>query len=1032
MKSKKLDINNWSVKSLLIILFFLLISVVVLWKFVLPQKASAAWWNDGWNYRKAVSIGNTGSSTTNQYVKITLDTASLISAGKIKNTCDDIRVTNINGKLLPHFIDGNASFACNTSTTSIYVLIDSIPSSGSTVYIYYGNPSAVNVEPQLGTQQNPAISCKNILQHRSDNKGTQQYYITPTGNLADSIQVTCDMTYSSGGWIQVWHGLPTEAFVNDATHETVNLSNNIIFNEMRVEGTNLNFNVVDTVTQTAMLGSSIGTYFKQVNDASDATSPTVSFHTLTGVQSVKLTNNYFMYGYGNDWRFFYSCVDVESIDYIYLGGCSPGVPPRNTFNSLSVGCGGGGNNDYCGNARTTTPKDTGLNLSLYQYQESSVYVRETAITLNISQSMGTIATEEAGGGPIAYWKFDEGNSATAYDSTTNNHNGALQNGTAWASEDQCVSGKCLKFDGVNDYVNAGTGDNYFPMQTFSMCAWAKSPGLASGMTTNGIMSLTYGLSMSLNSSGQLWSYIDNGSSFTQITATSNNLHDNKFHFLCLTYDGTNGNLYIDGTLKKSAAAGWLGTTRWPTNGVNIGHENNNSAIYKFNGWIDEPKIYRYTRTAAQIKLDYNAGKAHASTSKGTSTSLGSNKNNGDLSDGLVGYWKMDENTGTSITDSSGLGNTGTFGTGDSSPAWSSGKYGIGISFATNQYVQISSIVDTTIKSYSYWIYQTSAAGSQAALTSNNLYHMASYGGVNDLSTLFPDDQKRKCTSTIPLNVWSFVYLDLINDKIYLNGIDCTQTAVMGWGHDPFTGLIIGKSYINYGAPLGKIDEIRAYNRALSPGEVSQLYEYAPGPITYYDFNEASGTTAYDKSGNNKNGTLQSSPTWIQGKYGGALDFNASGQKVVIGTTTPISGQATATLWYKRTNTASTTWRTLLGDANNNIHHLISNSASRNLGIWDGSFRDFGYNPPDDNQFHNYAVIYDVGSSATLYVDGVYKNKIYTTLNLVTNPISSIGNGNSSGYWVGSIDDVKIYNYARTQKQIIEDMTGGAPPLLQNP
>src|SRR5213080_3276010 len=55
-----------------------------------------------------------------------------------------------------------------------------------------------------------------------------------------------------------------------------------------------------------------------------------------------------------------------------------------------------------------------------------------------------------------------------------------------------------------------------------------------------------------------------------------------------------------------------------------------------------------------------------------------------------------------------------------------------------------------------------------------------------------------------------------------------------------------------------------------------------GLVAAYSFNETSGTTVTDISGNNNTGTLSSSVTWTTvGKFGGALVFNGSAAQVTI-------------------------------------------------------------------------------------------------------------------------------------------------------
>lgn len=166
------------------------------------------------------------------------------------------------------------------------------------------------------------------------------------------------------------------------------------------------------------------------------------------------------------------------------------------------------------------------------------------------------------------------------------------------------------------------------------------------------------------------------------------------------------------------------------------------------------------------------------------------------------------------------------------------------------------------------------------------------------------------------------------------------------------------------------------------------------------------------------GTSVSLPAFTPGSH---FSFNGSGKRSIIESPFGQAGKTTITIGYRRNETtSSTTWRTLLGHASSNIHHLISNSSSRNLGIFDGSFRDFGYNPPQDSKFHIYNIIYTSGSSATLYIDGNQGNTVSTTLNLTTNPIGSIGNWGGSNYWAGDISFVQIYNRQLLDSEIKEN------------
>ena len=82
-----------------------------------------------------------------------------------------------------------------------------------------------------------------------------------------------------------------------------------------------------------------------------------------------------------------------------------------------------------------------------------VFIRKNAATL---PTVASPANEEKSQGPVAYWKFDEGYGITANNSTSvTGINGTLSGTTipTWKTDDQCITGKCLYFNGSTSYVN---------------------------------------------------------------------------------------------------------------------------------------------------------------------------------------------------------------------------------------------------------------------------------------------------------------------------------------------------------------------------------------------------------------------------------------------------------------------------------------------------------------------------------------------------------------------------------------------------
>jgi hypothetical protein len=109
------------------------------------EETSGTPWLSGWSYRRTVYVDNSFSPTslTNFQIIIRLNTAYLISQGKMRSDCGDIRVTDSSGNLLPIWIDPDTK---NMWNTKIYVKVPSIPANSVvTLYLFYGNPDATDV-----------------------------------------------------------------------------------------------------------------------------------------------------------------------------------------------------------------------------------------------------------------------------------------------------------------------------------------------------------------------------------------------------------------------------------------------------------------------------------------------------------------------------------------------------------------------------------------------------------------------------------------------------------------------------------------------------------------------------------------------------------------------------------------------------------------------------------------------------------------------------------------------------------------------
>ncbi len=303
---------------------------------------------------------------------------------------------------------------------------------------------------------------------------------------------------------------------------------------------------------------------------------------------------------------------------------------------------------------------------------------ESADFSSAASGLGSLAlqSEESTPGPVAYWKMDEAQGQFIEDSTTKNYDGTLGNSTSanstdpvWQSKDRCVSESCLYFDAVEDYVNVGDINALEFTGNFSTSLWFKNPGPAGsshvlvnyGTSNDWLYAIFFHTDETLHCKVY---QANSGNTYLEAIVTTN-YRDSKWHHLECTVSGTTMTLYIDGVAVATSSS-TSGTRDTATAGtLSIGRFNH-SSTYLYKGYIDEVKMYGYARTPAQIKMDMASNRA---------AQLGGNDPTTFLSEGLVGYWKMDEllTAGTSVVDDSGIGNTGTItGTNEGGTADASG------------------------------------------------------------------------------------------------------------------------------------------------------------------------------------------------------------------------------------------------------------------------------------------------------------------------------------------------------------------------
>lgn len=670
-----------------------------------------------------------------------------------------------------------------------------------------------------------------------------------------------------------------------------------------------------------------------------------------------------------------------------------------------------------------------------------------------------------GDGPVAHWKFDENTGTSTYDSTSNGNNSTTWTGnTTWATGKY---GTALSFDGTNDVVRFAetTSTDLGGSSSYTLSAWFKT---TANYADNAVILAKYDatgtlpFALYLNSSEQgVFQFGDAGGNIVTITGTTA-LNDGGWHHIVGVRDvgADTAYLYIDGKLIGSSND--ITTSSMVNNNdISIGNAGTSYLAYDFNGQIDDVRIYGYARSATQVLEDMNANLP-----PGVSALFGSGQ--AYLSNGLVGYWRLDEVGDATRTDFSGNGNDLTESTSDTITEVG-GKFGYAGDFerGDTEYLSISDAGQngldlSTTFTLSSWVKVESSVGNYEGIITKADGGEISYAFGTDgtgIRMWLDDDgfvgggvEISTASNFYTAGVWTLITITYDGNviRIYKDGAEQTT------GDFPYTTNIAphqGSSafYLGYWDSQseyfdGNIDEVRVYNRTLSSSEVQNLYFWAPGPIADWKLNENTGTVTNDSSSyGNVSSTFTGNTKWIDGKYGSGVVFdnnNGNIRFVETASTTDlgaIGSSYTVSAWVRTSDTTSSTDDVVAKHGTNSgasPFRIYLSSTTRNPGVvvTDGtntaSFT--GTTAVNDNKWHYITVVRNVSTDTVyIYVDGSLENSATdpTTVSAANNDDISIGNGGASYITDdlnGSVDDVKIYNYARTPGQIVEDMNAGHP------
>ena len=1113
-----------SATSSFLTIIFIISTLSYIFIFQNSEEAGAAWWNDQWLYRKELTINSSQVTADLQNFPMLVSLTDANLGTHAQTDADDIIFIDDQGQKLSHEIE---SYTTGTGVLVAWVKIPNLDADNdSNIHMYYGNASTNSQQDA----ENVWDENYKMVQHMNESGTGTRYDSTSNNNDLGTSSYSGDEAISNSK-------------INGADDLELDSSESLARSDD------------DSLDITGEL--TISAWIRQETVASGGV-----YRSLVGKQDGGSNNNYTFSTYNDELYFgFYNGGSQDH--YTASANLVAG-----TWYHVVITYNDGANNVTIyvnNNAELNTTENNSLltngdvleigieNIGTYfdgvideirisSSTRSADWIATEYANQNAPGTFLTAASEEVGPGPVGYWTFDEGYGSTAHDSSGQGNDGTVYN-AQWKGDEECLSGKCMYFDGDDDYVEIADSDELDLLDNeYTIMAWIRPVDW--GNNSQGRI-IDHG-GGSTGSAG--WTFqVDNNEVVGGLVLQRNGSSDgksnasiielNSWQLAVVTVSGGVATFYVDGVEGGTDTFGALTDRSDP---IRIGMRATD--LYReFKGFIDEVKIYPYARTTDQIKADHAAGLAGVKSTSGIAASFGG-AGDGWLSDGLVGYWKMDESswngTTNEVVDSSGNNNNGTAGANDSgtstgsntsttlndtAKSWTVNAYAnhnltITAGTGSGQTRAISSNTATALTVSTAWT-TTPDATSTYRITGTTGTGKFGNGGVfdnvADYVEVADDDALDVGVNDFTVVAWAKHTSTFDSDNVLVGKMHDMGSSNSGigwvlflngggsygfginkdaagddteinsndnnyddgkWHHvaaivdrdgnvdfvidgeaegsgsvadeagslDNATPLLIGADYNGAQSPdppnrewHGEIDEVRVYNRALSPGEVKKLYQWAPGPVAHWKMDEkvkGDAQTIYDNSGNGNDGTTDDGANdtgmdcSVRGKYGSACEFDGTDDDISVSNSEDFnSSDLTVAFWMnpatlndndriitKYDGLSSMDWTI---EYFGNLYMKIGENAADS--ILGGSL------DPAINEWTHVAITKN-GTSWTLYGNGTIESQGTSSTTWTNSENIYFASYNGSASYQGLLDDIRIYNYARTQDQIIEDMNAGHP------
>ena len=628
-----------------------------------------------------------------------------------------------------------------------------------------------------------------------------------------------------------------------------------------------------------------------------------------------------------------------------------------------------------------------------------------------------------------------GTGTTIFDLSGNNYTSYFANGALLADD-------VVRVDGADDYIATPIFNLTAPI---TVTAWVKNvvnDSIVFGSYNGGVYANSEYIFQYFNKT-----IIIQGNPGGAKTFQVPDLKLNQWSYLAMTRDSSNNmSVFLNGVASSSNPQSYSNNLNFNQ----IGRYSNFSNQYNVKGSIGEVKIYNRALSSTEILQNYNVSKARYNVVENI------------ITNGLVLNFDASNpssyvGTGVTINNIAGVGNTGILTNGPTFSQLNGGS----IAFdGTNDYINstfpVSNNSDFTI---GFWMNYQDVTNSERGLvvTWDTSYNGFGIGTNQGQIRSWVNDGAGGGINWAPIvtNTWKYYTLAFSNSAktqfVYIDGNFLTsETRNATVTHSSLQiarGGQTGSGQLAFYQNLKcQISQLSIYNKTLTAQEVLQNYNATKNryikvlpPISdalVLNLDAGSrasyvgtGTTWYDLSGNNLNGTLVNGPTFAGIGISSSLVFDRTNDHILIADNSLLNTFSAMTLEvivkYTTTNDQIFAQKVNYVSGGGYTLELFSSGiAAFCYGSGGSSYLNVAVSSyPANNIYHMLFTL--SGNTQTLYINGVsVATNSGGSLPSISGTVFKIGDRTgsyaTSSYFGGNVYLTKFYNRALTAAEVLQN------------